>query len=796
MSMDKRRQRPGAHGRCCAPGVPAEGLGARGGMMGQSSTRRPCRTRDGTAKECGDSVIAACAKKSDAALSLAQSELQSIKFTGSSRADLDLLLSDIRNKARAVRVMGGRVDKEQKNILIHSLPADPRWRGLQGALFAAADIDDVFALIKTVAINTKMPENTTVTVDPAALNTSAPKRRCTNPGVPRKKNPPSIIEEVEDEDLLLPRAPCATPLLKPVLNTAIPAANLVPNPVPVAVEYMECTVAPSTSTNAFVSRTFENHSPKTTITFLDSALASEGDFAIVGKGTVTKVYKLDVKVVHLTFRNTLHAHSLSANLVSVSQFDKAGYYSTFGGGGVTIREGEAGEALISGRGSAGMNPETIKDMQTKNLVDGLDITNHKLSSMENVLVAERAVSILEHTRAIQNQTCRLSISSHSISGDHHASHHHMMALVDSGISHKHTAYLKDKSDDSTIPAFDEYRSMAERQMGKAIKRVRTDNAFNSNQWKAYFRTPPPGLGAWASRNEEVRCKREAAAQAQQRSSGATLGGGSLHHLRHFVTSLSIAKVRPHPSTWLECTLRNLAAKCGISSAAPLRTLCHNSGSNETRTVDTFQAWHIPLYARYMGSSPTHLPRIYCAVAILRTRVNDFAMSLPRPEGTSGKSGPPQESNMFAEKNLLIILYSLQCKKKISLTSRSSGFQVARRGVQRPVHECNCCVVQQRAAGREKLLENDRARRVLLGGIKILNLTGGIQVQGRIYHTTNPAWWYGLSAPLANGMDSSVLRLEDHNADVLQVLTTASAPSVLYCFPRGNVGEEMRQPVLS
>ncbi|KAJ7362372.1 hypothetical protein DFH08DRAFT_1024479 [Mycena albidolilacea] len=170
------------------------------------------------------------------------------------------------------------------------------------------------------------------------------------------------------------------------------------------------------------------------------------------------------------------------------------------------------------------------------------------------------------------------------------------------------------------------------------------------------------------------------------------------------------------------------------------------------------------------------------------------MSLPRPEGTSGKSGPPQESNMFAERNLLIILYSLQCKKKISLTSRSSGFQVARREVQRPVHKHNFCVVQQRASGREKLLENDRAWRVLLGGIKILNLTGGIQVQGRIYHTTNPAQRYGLSAPLANGIDSSVLRLEDHDADVLQVLTTASAPSVLYCFPRGNVSEEMRRPV--
>ncbi|KAJ7191040.1 hypothetical protein GGX14DRAFT_579269 [Mycena pura] len=117
--------------------------------------------RDGTAKECWDSVEAACAKKSDAGLSLAESELQSIKFTGSSHDDLDALLSNLRNKANTVRMMGGKVeDKDLKNILIHSLPPDPCWLGLQGALFTAADLDDAFALIKTVAISTGMPEHT------------------------------------------------------------------------------------------------------------------------------------------------------------------------------------------------------------------------------------------------------------------------------------------------------------------------------------------------------------------------------------------------------------------------------------------------------------------------------------------------------------------------------------------------------------------------------------------------------------------------------------------------------------
>jgi hypothetical protein len=37
-------------------------------------------------------------------------------------------------------------------------------------------------LIKMVAISTGMPEHNTVATSPTALNTSAPKRRCTNPG--------------------------------------------------------------------------------------------------------------------------------------------------------------------------------------------------------------------------------------------------------------------------------------------------------------------------------------------------------------------------------------------------------------------------------------------------------------------------------------------------------------------------------------------------------------------------------------------------------------------------------------
>jgi hypothetical protein len=51
--------------------------------------------RNGTAKECWDSIVSACASKSDAALSLAECELQWVRYTGTSRYDLDELLSNI-----------------------------------------------------------------------------------------------------------------------------------------------------------------------------------------------------------------------------------------------------------------------------------------------------------------------------------------------------------------------------------------------------------------------------------------------------------------------------------------------------------------------------------------------------------------------------------------------------------------------------------------------------------------------------------------------------------------------------
>ena len=62
---------------------------------------------------------------------------------------------------------------------------------------------------------------------------------------------------------------------------------------------------------------------------------------------------------------------------------------------------------------------------------------------------------------------------------------YFMPIVDSGTSYKHGAYLADKSDSSTIPAFDDFRVQAEAITGSKIRRLRTDRAYNSAAWSEY-----------------------------------------------------------------------------------------------------------------------------------------------------------------------------------------------------------------------------------------------------------------------------------------------------------------------
>lgn len=62
----------------------------------------------------------------------------------------------------------------------------------------------------------------------------------------------------------------------------------------------------------------------------------------------------------------------------------------------------------------------------------------------------------------------------------------MMAIANSGSGTHATKFLPNKSNTTTITAFDCYRITAKAESGKKICTVLSDNAFTSKAWDDYF----------------------------------------------------------------------------------------------------------------------------------------------------------------------------------------------------------------------------------------------------------------------------------------------------------------------
>jgi hypothetical protein len=62
---------------------------------------------------------------------------------------------------------------------------------------------------------------------------------------------------------------------------------------------------------------------------------------------------------------------------------------------------------------------------------------------------------------------------------------YFMPIVDGGTSYKYRAYLADKSDLSTITAFNGFMVCAESMTGRKIRRLWTDHAYESAAWGTY-----------------------------------------------------------------------------------------------------------------------------------------------------------------------------------------------------------------------------------------------------------------------------------------------------------------------
>lgn len=295
---------------------------------------------------------------------------------------------------------------------------------------------------------------------------------------------------------------------------------------------------------AFVIMTFEGRTPSTTLMFMDSgardyffrnredltkytpvafctgssAVEGKGTFDILGKGMVTKTFRLDGRDIKLTFKNALHSPSLAANLISVSSLDKAGLSTVFSNGQAVICDGSGHEGF-TGRGSDGMyvldvvpspqamashsspvsladwhrrlahmNPAKIEEMASKNLVDGLNITSNSLDGhCEDCILARHAHHPFNEPTDPNVEPLKLVAMdlwgpSRTASVSRKT---YMMIFVDSGTSFKDGEFLVDKSDETMVAAFDRFREMAETQMGKKVKHVRANRAFAGLKWADY-----------------------------------------------------------------------------------------------------------------------------------------------------------------------------------------------------------------------------------------------------------------------------------------------------------------------
>jgi len=258
----------------------------------------------------------------------------------------------------------------------------------------------------------------------------------------------------------------------------------------------------------------------------DSAKAVDGDFEIVGEGKVTQRYLVDGKERVITYTRALHTPTLNVNLISISAFDRAGLTTTFGGGHGVIRKPD-GSVVLTGRGERGMyivdtltgddeilsdvplamqsllqvisleqwhrrlthcNPSTIQEMASKNLVDGLRISVTNLRGK-----CEDCVLGRQTRRPFDGETDKVLFPLELVSFDLWGPSRvqsgggklYFMPVIDVGTSYKYGAYLADKSDSSTITAFDAFRIQAESLTGRKIQRLRTDGAYSSAAWEDY-----------------------------------------------------------------------------------------------------------------------------------------------------------------------------------------------------------------------------------------------------------------------------------------------------------------------
>ena len=518
----------------------------------------------GTAKDAWDSIQNEWGKSTDMRRSHAQENLnRTLYVEGTEIRDHIKLL---RTRKAAVDNLSTpeamMTDEMWRGIIIRSIPPTTKWLPVIPSLYAlSSSVDIVSTLLAHGMIIGR--ETTNRTIPPANSSNMALAARttegCTNPNCKAKKRsthttnncywpgggkegqfPPNFGQRnranaATSSDTSTPSQAGHFVLSAQIQNT--PGQSGVSVNIPA-----------DHSSRALISKGFQNFRKGKIPTFMDSgasdtmfvakdafieykeitprigdsAKAVDGNFEIVGEGSVIQWYQVDGKEREVTYTRALHTPTLNANLVSVSALDRAGLITTFGNG-MGVAKNADGTTILASQNVNGMylletldnvshaptamtslsqpvsleqwhrrlahcSPLTIQDMANKDLVDGLNLSETTVNGKcEDCILGRQTRRPFDGTT--EKELAPLDLVAFDLWGPSRVQSVggkiYLMIIIDAGTSYKYGAYLHDKSDLTTLATFEIFRAQAETVTGKKIRRLRTDRAYELAAWGEY-----------------------------------------------------------------------------------------------------------------------------------------------------------------------------------------------------------------------------------------------------------------------------------------------------------------------
>ncbi len=137
---------------------------------------------DGTAKECWDSITAEHAKKTDMALSKAESALNALKFDGNSV--IDAHVSELHTQRQAVNDLSTTAMSDQvfHGIIIRSILPTDNWMPILPSLYSLPTLMDIISHLQTHAATLRATGKGPTQSQALTAGSHTPTHGCGNPG--------------------------------------------------------------------------------------------------------------------------------------------------------------------------------------------------------------------------------------------------------------------------------------------------------------------------------------------------------------------------------------------------------------------------------------------------------------------------------------------------------------------------------------------------------------------------------------------------------------------------------------